>query len=79
MHTGTQRKIVSMRWRVPGARVGEEDSSLLDCNIPADLFGEWETQTVWSKTGEDNTTQKKQDTGVEPASSAWEADVLPMY
>ena len=23
--------------------------------------------------------RKKQDTGVEPASSAWEADVLPMY
>ena len=22
---------------------------------------------------------KKQDTGIEPASSAWEADILPMY
>lgn len=31
MHTGTQRKYVSMCWRVPGARAGEEDSSILDC------------------------------------------------
>ncbi len=35
MHTGTQRKYVSICQRVPGARVGEDGFSLLDWNIRA--------------------------------------------
>ena len=34
LHTGTQRKNVSMRRRVPGARVGADGSSLIDCAAP---------------------------------------------
>lgn len=33
MYTGTQRKYVSMRWRVPGARVGEKVNPILDLCI----------------------------------------------
>lgn len=51
-----------------------------NCRVFNDMISKIMTQNMTAKKKSPETgTFAKQDTGVEPASSAWEADVLPMY